>query len=62
MRHVHVKAEPCARGFKSVIEVCNDGVRLFKMEGGRYSKSLAEAEAYAKKLGAEFLTDTARAS
>ncbi len=35
MRHLHINAEPCAKGFKGTLEACEDGIRVFKLETGK---------------------------
>lgn len=57
MQHVHVKAVLGRSRYKSIVEVCNDGVRLFKLEGGKYSKTKEQAEEYAMLVGKRFLKE-----
>lgn len=40
MRHLHIKAEACATGFRGVLEACDNGKRVFRLEtGGVYPSS-----------------------
>lgn len=55
MLNLHIKATPCAKGFRPIIELCKDGNRIMKHEPREAFKSEQLALEYAELLGAQFI-------
>ena len=55
MRHLHIDAEACAKGFKGILEACENGKRVFKLETGRVYQSSEEAIVGAEMVRIEYI-------
>lgn len=55
MRHLHIDAQACTRGFKGILEACEDGKRVFKLETGRVYQSSEEAIVGAEMVRIEYM-------
>lgn len=51
MNHIHARTEHVKRGYKAIVEVCNNGTRMFKIEGRKLAKTEKTALRYAQQLG-----------